>query len=86
MELTTQIIIGIITLLSIGILVILFKVYMSIDSKPTTEQLGTANSIESFLDIDLDTLINLPRTKPINVHELEKKLNQFKNRNRFYNL
>lgn len=86
MELTTHIIIGIAFLLLMGVLIYLGKDLMTITKKTNTEQLTTTNDIESFLDIDLDILLSETHTKPTNVQELKKKLNQFKNRNKFYNL
>lgn len=86
MELITQIISGGAILLAIGVLIIFIKTFIVIEEETKTEQLSTLNDIESFLDIDMDTLLSETKTKHGNVQELQKKLNQFKNRNKFYNL
>lgn len=86
MELTTQIISGIAVLFSIVVATILIKNFMTIP-RESREDPGIPNrEIESFLEIDMDTLVNESNTQQTNVQELKKKLNQFKNRNRFYNL
>ena len=86
MEFITQIIAGGAIILSIGVLIIYIKTFLVIEEESKREQITTTSDVESFLDIDMDTLLSETKLKDANVQELKKKLNQFENRNRFYNL
>jgi hypothetical protein len=86
MEFITQIIAGSAILLSLGVLVIFIGAYPTMKGEAKTEHITTTPEVESFLDIDMDTLLSETKIKDANVQELKKKLNQFENRNRFYNL
>ena len=86
MEFITQIIAGSAILLSLGVLVIFIGAYPTMKGESKTEHITTTPEVESFLDIDMDTLLSETKSKDANVQELKKKLNQFENRNRFYNL
>ena len=86
MEFITQIIAGGAIILSIGVLIIYIKTFLVIEEESKTEHITTTPEVESFLDIDMDTLLSETKIKDANVQELKKKLNQFENRNRFYNL
>lgn len=86
MEFITQIIAGGAIILSIGVLIIYIKTFLVIEEESKREQITTTSDVESFLDIDTDTLLSETKLKDANVQELKKKLNQFENRNRFYNL
>ena len=86
MEFITQIIAGSAILLSLGVLVIFIVAYPTMKGEAKTEHITTTPEVESFLDIDMDTLLSETKIKDANVQELKKKLNQFENRNRFYNL
>lgn len=86
MEFITQIIAGSAILFSLGVLVIFIRAYPTNEGESKTEHITTTPEVESFLDIDMDTLLIETKLKDANVQELKKKLNQFENRNRFYNL